>query len=122
MAPVVTPVSDPTKLQHGTYVWRFAALTTLKHLWRVGTQNVVLQGALMRFQLVHNLDTTGTMNGATWQTLVEAPRKDELDPSSYNYVYVSKNLPETVTLYQNGKKIFSTLANTGITAAPISRA
>lgn len=118
LPPVVTAVSDPTKLQKGTYVWRFTALTTLKRLWRVGSENVVLQGALMRFQLVHNLDTTGTMNDATWQTLVEAAKKDEVDPSSYNYVYVRQTLPELLTLYRNGKPAYQTYVNTGVYDAP----
>jgi lipoprotein-anchoring transpeptidase ErfK/SrfK len=118
IAPNVTTIADPTKLQKGAYVWRFSALTTLKHLWRVGTQNVVLQGALMRFQLAHNLNTTGTMNGSTWQTLVSAAKKNELDPSSYNYVYVRQTLPELLTLYRNGKPAYQTYVNTGVYDAP----
>jgi lipoprotein-anchoring transpeptidase ErfK/SrfK len=79
---------------------------------------VVLQGALMQFQYVHNLTTTGQMDSSTWQTLTNAVVQRQTDPASYNYVYVTRNLPETVTLYTNGKKRFSTLANTGISAAP----
>jgi lipoprotein-anchoring transpeptidase ErfK/SrfK len=72
----------------------------------------------MQFQLFHNLTTTGQMDGSTWQTLTTAVVRHQLDPMSYNYVYVSKVQPETVTLYENGVKRFKTLANTGITAAP----
>jgi hypothetical protein len=72
----------------------------------------------MRFQYVHNLTTTGQMNTSTWQTLTNAVVRHQSDPNPYDYVYVSKKLPESVTLYENGKKRFSTLANTGITAAP----
>jgi lipoprotein-anchoring transpeptidase ErfK/SrfK len=72
----------------------------------------------MRFQYVHSLTTTGQMNTSTWQTLTNAVIERQTDPTSYDYVYVSEKQPESVTLYQNGKKIFSTLANTGITAAP----
>jgi lipoprotein-anchoring transpeptidase ErfK/SrfK len=72
----------------------------------------------MQFQLVHNLTTTGQIDSSTWQTLTTAVVRHQLDPTSYNYVYVSKAQPETVTLYENGVKRFKTLANTGISAAP----
>jgi lipoprotein-anchoring transpeptidase ErfK/SrfK len=84
----------------------------------VGTNNVVLRGALMRFQLAHDLTTTGSMDGATWKALVTAAQKHQGDPSTYNYVYVNKALPEKAKLYVNGKVVFTTLVNTGVTGAP----
>jgi hypothetical protein len=107
-----------TKIIPGNFVWRFTNLTALRPQWQVGTNNVVLQGALMRFQLVHGLTTTGQMDGTTWQTLTRAIETHQADPNPYDYVYVTKTLPETVTLYQNGKSIFHTLANTGVSSAP----
>jgi len=111
-------VKYATKIIPGNFVWRFTNLTALRPQWQVGTNNVVLQGALMRFQYVHNLTTTGQMDGTTWQTLTSAIVAHKADPNPYDYVYVTKNLPETVTLYQNGKSIFHTLANTGVSSAP----
>jgi hypothetical protein len=115
-----TPVSVKyaTKIIPGNFDWRFNNLTALRAQWQVGTNNVVLQGALMRFQYVHNLTTTGQMDGPTWQSLTSAIVSHQADPNPYDYVYVTKNLPETVTLYQNGKAIFHTLANTGVSSAP----
>ena len=40
-----------------------------------------------------------------------------MDLAAYNYVYVSKNLPETATVYSDGSEVYSTLANTGVPAA-----
>ncbi len=117
LAPAVT-VADPTKLQKGSYVWRFRALTTLRQLWSVGAPNVVLQGALMKFQLDHNLDTTGSMNSGTWQALLSAAKRHQLDPSSYNYVYVRQTLPELLKLYRNGRIAYETYVNTGVSDAP----
>jgi hypothetical protein len=111
-------VKYATKIIPGNFVWRFTNLAVLRAQWHVGTNNVVLQGALMRFQYVHNLTTTGQMDGTTWQTLTSAIVAHKSDPNPYDYVYVTKNLPETVTLYQNGKSIFHTLANTGVSSAP----
>jgi hypothetical protein len=120
LPPVKIPASTKyaTKVIPGNFVWSFPTLTTLRPQWQVGTNNVVLQGALMRFQYVHNLTTTGQMDGTTWQTLTRAIVSHQTDPNPYDYVYVTKNLPETVTLYQNGKSIFHTLANTGVSSAP----
>jgi len=113
------PISDPTKLQNGTYVWRFRTLpTSIKQLWRVGTNNVILQGALMSFQLANNLTTTGSMNPATWHALVKAAVSRRVDPQAYNYVYVRQTLPELLKLYVNGRITYETYVNTGISVAP----
>lgn len=110
---------NPTAIQSGTFVWRFPTLPArLKALWTVGTENVVLRGALMRFQDVHELDTTGNMDGATWKALLIAAIKDQVSPTPYDYVYVSQTQPEELKLYQNGRVTFKTLVNTGISAAP----
>jgi lipoprotein-anchoring transpeptidase ErfK/SrfK len=117
--PATPTILDPTKLQSGSYVWRFRLLEkTLRPLWRVGTNNVVLQGALMNFQLTHNLNTTGTMNSTTWHELVGAAVKSQVDPLAYNYVYVRQTLPELLKLYVNGKIKYVTYVNTGVSAAP----
>jgi L,D-transpeptidase catalytic domain len=114
-----TVTASKTAIIPGSFVWRFSSLpAVLRSQWRVGTDNVVLQGALMNFQNVHGLTTTGSNNGPTWQALVAAVLEHHDDPSSYNYVYVSKTLPESVKLYQNGRLTFKTVANTGISDAP----
>jgi lipoprotein-anchoring transpeptidase ErfK/SrfK len=119
LAPVTPTILDPAKLQSGSYVWRFRLLEkTLRPLWRVGTNNVILQGALMNFQLTHNLDTTGTMNSTTWHELVSAALKHQDDPLAYNYVYVRQTLPELLKLYVNGKIKYATYVNTGVSSAP----
>jgi lipoprotein-anchoring transpeptidase ErfK/SrfK len=112
-------VSNPTKLQSGTYVWRFRTLPpAVKQQWRVGNNNVVLQGALMSFQLAHNLTTTGSMNSSTWHALVSAAQRNQVDRSPYNYVYVRQTLPELLKLYVNGKVTYETYVNTGVSDAP----
>ena len=115
---VSTTIANPTKLQHGKYVWRFRLLMTLKQQWRVGTNNVIIRGALMSFQLEHHLDTTGTMNSLTWHELVSAAIKHQVDPVAYNYVYVRQTLPQLLKLYVNGKVTYETYVNTGISVAP----
>lgn len=119
LVPTSSTISNPTKLQSGSYVWRFRLLEkTLRPLWRVGTTNVILQGALMNFQLTHNLTTTGSMNSTTWQELLNAAVKNQVDPLAYNYVYVRQTLPELLKLYVNGKVKYETYVNTGVSDAP----
>jgi lipoprotein-anchoring transpeptidase ErfK/SrfK len=90
----------------------------LRSEWSVGTNNVVLRGALMRFQNVQGLDTTGFMNTPTWQALIQAVLKSQRNPENYDYVYVSKAQPEHLSLYENGKVTFTSLVNTGVESAP----
>jgi hypothetical protein len=74
----------------------------------------------MRFQLVNNLAPTGNTDPTTWKRLLTAAKKHLYDPTSYNVVYVQKSLPQTMRLYANGKIIFKSLINTGISVMPTS--
>ncbi len=58
------------------------------------------------------------MDTTTWDVLVAAARKHQVDPMSYNVVYVKKSLPETLKLYQNGRVTFISYVNTGIPVMP----
>ena len=112
------PAVSPVKLVPGHFKWRFPNLPrSVQSQWRVGTNNVVLKGALMRFQSVHNLATTGSMDGTTWRTLVNAVLRHRRNPSTYNVVYVTQSLPEKARLYANGRLVYTTLVNTGISQA-----
>jgi lipoprotein-anchoring transpeptidase ErfK/SrfK len=84
----------------------------------VGTDNVVLKGALMRFQDVHNLPTTGQIDATTWHAIVAAARANAIDPTPYTYVTVSQTQPESLTLYIDDYAFFTTAVNTGISVAP----
>lgn len=117
----VAKVASPTSLQSGRFSWRFAPLASeLRAQWRVGTLNVVLRGALMRFQSVVNLPTTGNMDTPTWTLLLRAALAHHYDPTSYNYVVVSQKVPQTLRLFVNGRLVYTTLVNTGIALSPTS--
>jgi len=119
--PKPKPVKKPsrTALQKGTFVWRYRGLTgPIRSLWKVGANNVVLQGALMNFQAVHGLAWNGGINTATWDAIVEAAAKQQYDPNSYDYVVVSQNQPEKLKLYVAGRHMYTSFVNTGISAAP----
>lgn len=112
------PVS-PVVLRAGHYVWRFPNLPgAFKTNWKVGTLNVILKGALMRFQAQHNLPVTGNMDGASWLSLVTAALRHQYSNETYNVVIVNRALPQRLWLYRNGKQSFSSAVNTGISVAP----
>jgi lipoprotein-anchoring transpeptidase ErfK/SrfK len=114
-----TTQSVPSQQVNGTFTWAYPNLPpTLSSQWTLGSDNVILQGALRTFQSQLNLPVTGEANATTWTDLVNAVNDDHLDPATYNYVDVSETLPETLTLYVSGKVKFQTSVNTGIEAAP----
>lgn len=116
-----TTGGSPSDEAVGTFTWLYPALANyLEPQWNPDTDNVVLKGALMNFQSVAGLPTSGSIDAATWSALVTAVNSGTKDPSTYNYVHVSETYPETLTLYEAGAVSFTTLVNTGIPEAPTS--
>lgn len=104
-----------TNQMPGIFKWRFSALPPSLHSqWSVGADNVIVHGAIMNFQVVHSLPTTGQIDPVTWNTLVDAVNSHQVDPASYNYVEVVESSPESMTLYLNGVAKYHALVNTGI--------
>ena len=103
----------------GTFTWRWTTLPpAFTSLWQPGADNVILQGAIMTFEQVSHLDTTGTANPLLWPTLIDAVLHHDMDPHHYTWIEVSQNLPETLTFYRNGVVALTSLTNTGIPQAP----
>ncbi len=113
------PGADPTQSSSGRFTWAYSGLpVSLERQWTLGADNVILRGALMRFQDVTQLPVTGVADAQTWSTLIGAVKAGTLNPGSYNYVDVSMNSPETLTLFVNGRATFHALVNTGIAVSP----
>ena len=114
-----SPQSDSTQPANGTFTWKYPDLPqTLQSQWIVGANGAILRGALMNFQSVNNLPTTGVADSTTWSALIADVTAKKVDPTSYNYVSVSEGSPETLTLYVKDHVQFRTLVNTGISVAP----
>jgi hypothetical protein len=113
-----TPQNTPSEQVNGTFTWAYNLPTTLTSLWSVGTDNVVLRAALETFQSQSNLPVTGEADPTTWSDLLTAVDDSHVDPATYDYVSVTEQLPEMLTLYVAGKVKFTTLVNTGIEVAP----
>jgi peptidoglycan hydrolase-like protein with peptidoglycan-binding domain len=85
--------------------------------WTPSTSNVLTQGAVMRFEDKHNMTTDGQAGPGVWSALLADASAGSVNGDAYNYVFVSKSLPQRATVYSNGASVYSTLANTGITGA-----
>ncbi len=117
-APVTSPTQEGND-QVGSFSWRWAGQpASLTSLWTPGTNNVITQGAVMNFEAQHNLTADGVAGPQVWADLLTAVQAGQGDALPYGYVFVSENLPETATVYQNGVETYQTAANTGVAAAP----
>jgi peptidoglycan hydrolase-like protein with peptidoglycan-binding domain len=117
-----SPLTSPTEesaAQIGTFTWRWANQpASLTSLWTPGLNNVITKGAVMNFEAQHGLKTDGVAGPQVWGAVLDALEAGQGNTLSYDYVYVTKTLPETTTVYENGVPVYHTLANTGVGAAP----
>lgn len=102
----------------GHFSWRYHNTpAALKELWEAGKENTLTEGAVMRFQDEHGMETDGVAGPAVWEALMKAAIAGERSANGYNYVYVSETIPETVKVWHNGKFVVEGAANTGIPGA-----
>jgi peptidoglycan hydrolase-like protein with peptidoglycan-binding domain len=96
--------------------WGYPAMLTSQ--WRPDAGNVVLRGAVMAFQSEHHLTIDGTVTARLWAALFRAAAAGHRNASGYTYALASKNVPESLTIWHDGRRVFSSLANTGIPVSP----
>jgi hypothetical protein len=102
----------------GTFSWQGSYPWNLTHQWKAGSYNMLENGAIRAFESVSNLTMDGVAGHSVWSHLLTAVAKGKHDPSPYTYALASQNSPESLRVWQNGKQVFETAANTGIPQAP----
>lgn len=102
----------------GAISWAQGYPASLAGLWRSGTFNVVLKGAVMAFQSEHGMKIDGTVSSALWEALFKARARGENNTDGYTYAVTKKGSPETLTVYHDGQVVLRTLANTGGAGTP----
>jgi peptidoglycan hydrolase-like protein with peptidoglycan-binding domain len=102
--------------QPGSFAWRWSdPLSGLEDSWSPGFSGVMTMGAVMTFENQHQLSADGLAGPRVWQALLAAASAGTIDTAPYDYVVVSKTLPENLTLYVNGAVKFAGIpVNTGI--------
>jgi hypothetical protein len=102
----------------GTFSWQGSYPWNLTHQWKAGSYNILENGAIRAFESVTNLTMDGVAGRSVWSHLLTAVAKGKHDPNRYTYALASQYSPESLRIWQNGKQVFETAANTGIPAAP----
>ncbi|MGP8060061.1 MAG: L,D-transpeptidase family protein [Acidimicrobiales bacterium] len=112
------PANEVADVQPGSFAWRWPMPASLTSLWSEGLPNVITQAAVMQFEEQNNLTVDGVAGPMVWTVLLKDAVAGATDPNSYNYVVVSKVLPENLTLYVNGNPQFTGIpVNTGAPGA-----
>jgi peptidoglycan hydrolase-like protein with peptidoglycan-binding domain len=114
-----TPLAEigaAAKPPKGSFSWRYHNIPSeLGANWSPGTKNLVTQGAVMAFEDNHGMAADGVAGADVWRALIQDTVDGKHNPASgYSFVTVSESIPETVTLWHNGRKVMTTDANTGI--------
>ncbi len=116
------PLPSPTaatSAQPGTFAWRWPGTpSSLTSLWSEGYENVITKGAVMDFENQNGLTVDGLAGTEVWSALLSDLAAGKVDADPYTYVFVSKALPEALTLFENGTPVLvNTPVNTGAPGA-----
>jgi hypothetical protein len=109
---------------HGRFMFLGDAPQPLRALWTPGSPSLVLQSALASFDRTEHLPAGSGLSLQFWSTLLRLGRRPMLhrNPDGFTYGLADKNIgnnaPETFTIFQDGRAVLETPANTGISASP----
>jgi hypothetical protein len=102
----------------GSFNWRYPNTPhQLQALWTPGQANVVTKGAVMKLENTNNVTVDGLAGPTVWHLLLSDAIAGKRLSSGYSYVYVHREVPETMTLWHDGQTVLSSPANTGISGA-----
>jgi peptidoglycan hydrolase-like protein with peptidoglycan-binding domain len=102
----------------GTFTWEPGYPSKLHSFWQQGSPNTVDAGAITGFEADHGMTTDGVAGAAVWTALLKAAAADQRNTHGYSYAYVSEHIPETLTIWHDGKQVFNSPTNTGISIDP----
>jgi hypothetical protein len=114
-AELTAAVSPPA----GHFVWRYGNVPSeLSSQWAPGQVTEVTRGAVMAFEADHNLAVDAIAGRRVWQALIADALAGKRKNDGYSYVFVHRNLPQSLNLWHNGAVILTSPGNTGVPAAP----
>jgi peptidoglycan hydrolase-like protein with peptidoglycan-binding domain len=110
---------DAVTAQPGAFAWKWPSLpSSLTSLWQEGYENVITKGAVMNFENQNGLTVDGLAGPKVWSALLADMAANKMNADPYTYVFVSKVLPESLTLYDNGAPALVNIqVNTGAPGA-----
>ena len=103
----------------GSFAWAWPSVPpTLAATWTPGVDTIMTRGALMAFEADHHLAVDGIAGPAVWSALLATNAAAATNPNGYTYALASQALPETLTVWHDGRVMARSPANTGIPQAP----
>jgi lipoprotein-anchoring transpeptidase ErfK/SrfK len=105
--------------QPGAFAWRWPGLPPdFTSVWTEGAENAITKAALMVFERQHGLQVDGIAGHQVWTALLGDAAGAKASTAPYVDVLVSKQVPQTLTLYENGAPAMTGIAvNTGAPGA-----
>jgi peptidoglycan hydrolase-like protein with peptidoglycan-binding domain len=118
-ASTLSSPTQATTAQAGTFAWRWPGTpSSLSSLWTEGSENVVTKGAVMNFENQNGLTVDGLAGHQVWSALLSDLASGKANADPYTYVFVSKQLPEALTVFENGAPVLVNIpVNTGAPGA-----
>jgi hypothetical protein len=104
----------------GTFEWRFAKTpAVLKGLWGSSAERATMvRGAIMALEAAHGMAADGFPSMNVFRALLRDELSGRRARGGYTYVFVDETLPQTLTLWHDGRVVLRTLANTGVASRP----
>jgi lipoprotein-anchoring transpeptidase ErfK/SrfK len=72
----------------------------------------------MAFKSEHGMAPVASIGPAFWAALFRAAAGNDQNTAGYSYAVADKSLPETLTIWHDGRRVFRSLANTGMPGEP----
>lgn len=102
----------------GSFTWRYPNTPhRLQAMWSPDHATVITRGAVMKFENENGLTADGVAGPTVWHTLLTNAIAGKRLSSGYSYVDVRRGVPETMTLWHDGRTVITAPANTGISGA-----
>jgi lipoprotein-anchoring transpeptidase ErfK/SrfK len=102
----------------GSFGWRYQSTPSqLKAKWSPDQATVITKGAVMKFENANGLTADGVAGATVWRKLLSDAIAGKRLGEGYSYVYVHREVPETMTLWHAGRTVMTSPANTGISGA-----
>jgi lipoprotein-anchoring transpeptidase ErfK/SrfK len=118
-ATLAAQLDAATKPPSGQFAWTYSDTpSSLEGQWNPNQQTVVTEGALMAFEENEGIYGDDPTPSEVWHQLITAEIKGQSSNFGYSYVTVSEGSPESLNLWHNGRTVYTTPVNTGISVAP----
>jgi lipoprotein-anchoring transpeptidase ErfK/SrfK len=103
----------------GSYAWRYPNTPhTIRKDWAQGHSGQVLRGAVIAFQYDAGLPIDASIGEHTWQALTAADLANKVDPNHYSFVHANLVVPQTLSVWVDGKTVLTSPVNGGVSGAP----